>query len=83
VAVIAYGWEDRDFYVKWFGEDNPTIIDELKGPTLNKGSPQSELAPALLEHVKTVLADEEYVERIQRHYRLFKDSITADGGHSK
>ncbi len=75
VAVIAYGWEDREFYVDWFGEDEPRVIDNLKGPTLNDASPQSKLAPILLERVKRVLKDDQYVERIKRHYRLFKEKI--------
>lgn len=75
VAVIAYGWENREYYVKWFGEDDPRIIPELQGPVLNLGSPQSELAPVLLEKVKYILQDERYVARIKRHYRMFKETV--------
>ena len=76
VAVIAYGWEDSKFYADWFGDNDPKIIEELKGPILNSASPQSELAPILLNRVKEyVLKDEYYIERIKRHYRMFKDLI--------
>ncbi|RZN38559.1 MAG: hypothetical protein EF813_04785 [Methanosarcinales archaeon] len=76
VAVIAYGWEDSRFYADWFGRDNPEVIEELKGPILNSASSQSELAPVLLNMVKGfVLKDISYVERIKRHYRMFKDLI--------
>ena len=76
VAVIAYGWEDSKFYADWFGDDDPKIIEELKGPVLNSASPQSELAHILLNRVKEyILKDEYYIERIQRHYRMFKDLI--------
>jgi hypothetical protein len=75
VAVIAYGWESRDFYVRWFGKDDPDIIQELKGPTLNTASRQSELAPALLGAVTVVLQDSNYVERLKRHYRMFKETV--------
>jgi len=78
VAVVAYGWEDRQYYREWFGQDAPGLIDELKGPALNTASPQSELAPALLKEVESVLEDEEYVERIERHYRLFKEALERD-----
>jgi len=55
VAVIAYGWETKSFYKKWYhGYDNPEIIAQMQGPILNPGSPQSESAPALLEKVKDV-----------------------------
>lgn len=78
VAVIAYGWENREYYVEWFGHDDPSIIPELQGPVLNVGSPQSELAPVLLEKVKYALQDERYVARLKRHYRMFKETV--DGG---
>jgi hypothetical protein len=81
IAVIAYGWESRDFYVRWFGRDEPRVIDELKGPALNSASRQSELAPALLEAVREVLADPAYVARLKRHYRMFKETV--DGPASR
>jgi len=75
-AVIAWGWEDLDFYAKWFKSDSAADIAELKGPVLNIGSPATELAPALLELVRDVLLkDPEYVERIKRHYKMFKDKV--------
>lgn len=76
VAVIAYGWEDSRFYADWFGDDEPSIIEELKGPILNVSSFQSELAPILLDVVnESVLKDKYYIERIKRHYYMFKDLI--------
>jgi len=75
VAVIAYGWENRKFYADWFGDNDPQIIDDLKGPALNLASHQSELAPILLDKIKYVLNDRNYIERIKRHYRMFKDFI--------
>jgi hypothetical protein len=81
VAVIAWGWESRDYYVRWFGRDEPLIIRELMGPALNTASRQSELAPALVEAVKVILADPAYVERLKRHYRMFKETV--DGPASR
>jgi hypothetical protein len=76
VAYIAYGWETPSYYRKWFGSDDPHDISELKGPALNVGSPQSSLAPALLDFVREVLLrDEAYLERIIRHYHLFRAKI--------
>lgn len=75
-AVIAWGWEDFDFYAKWFQSDDADAIVELKGPILNAGSPATKLAPALIELVRDVLLmDPEYVERIKRHYKMFKDKV--------
>ncbi|MGV8120124.1 MAG: hypothetical protein AB2L14_10235 [Candidatus Xenobiia bacterium LiM19] len=76
LAVIAWGWESREFYKRWLGSNDRRVIDELKGPSLNIGSPQSRLAPILLELVKDVLLeDDEYVERIKRHYRMFREKV--------
>jgi len=76
VAVIAYGWESAEFYAKWYRHNDPEIIRQMQGPILNPGSPQSPLAPALLAKVRDILlADPEYVARLQRHYRLFKEKV--------
>jgi hypothetical protein len=76
VAVIAYGWESTKFYRAWAGENEPKVINELKGPILNLLSPQSELAPALLQKVENViLHDPLYIERLKRHYRLFRETV--------
>lgn len=62
-AVIAWGWEEREFYAKWMGDNDPHVINELKGPALNLASPQSNLAPALLDLFREVLLqDPSYVE---------------------
>lgn len=74
-AVISFGWEDEVYYAKWMRNDDPKIIHELKGPSLNTLAPQSNLAPVLLEYVKEILEDSEYVERIKRHYWQFKEEI--------
>jgi hypothetical protein len=76
LAVLAWGWEEKEFYGKWLGESDPLVIDELKGPALNLASPQSDLAPALLRLLQEVLLpDTAYVERIKRHYAMFRERI--------
>jgi hypothetical protein len=42
---------------------------------LNLASPQSELAPALLALVRTLLQDDVYAAPLKRHYRLFKQAV--------
>ena len=75
-AVVAWGWETRAFYAKWAREDDRAVLDTLLGPVLSLGSPQTELAPALLALVMTVLLrDEQYVARVKRHYRMFRDHV--------
>lgn len=75
-AVIAYGWESPEFYAEWVGDDDPASIRELQGPVLNRMSPQSRHAPAILELVRdVVLQDRAYVERLETHYRMFRTRV--------
>jgi hypothetical protein len=83
LAVIAYGWESDAFYARWYGQNDPRVIQEMQGPNLNFGSPQSSLAPVLLRLVEQILQDEDYVARVKRHYRLFKDAVNADAGKKR
>ncbi len=76
VAVINYGWESESFYIKWYGENDREIIQDLKGPSLNKLSWQSKYASEILKIVsETILNDKAYIERLKNHYRLFKNKI--------
>ncbi|HPO48868.1 MAG TPA: SEC-C metal-binding domain-containing protein [Spirochaetota bacterium] len=76
LAVICYGWEKKSFYEDWYGRKDNKVMKELMGPSLNLGSPQSEYAETILEYVKEfLLIDKKYIERLKRHYRMFKDII--------
>ena len=75
-AVIAWGWEDQNFYAKWMGDNDPRVINDLIGPVLNLASPQSDLAPALLKMFqKVLLQDTAYIERVKQHYIMFREKI--------
>jgi hypothetical protein len=80
VATIAYGWESAEYYVKWLGRDDPMVIASLQGPELNLGSPQSELARALLAQMPLILSDPQYVARLKRHYQMFKAAVNQEAG---
>jgi len=73
LATISFGWESLKFYQK----NSPFIKDPklLKGPCLDMMNKQSKYAPYLLKIVEQVLEDQEYVDRLKRHYNLFKQSI--------
>ena len=47
---------------------------EFAGPELDPLNPQSEHAQVLLKLVSKILTDKAYVARLERHYRLVKDS---------
>ncbi len=81
-AIVAYGWETKAFYARWLGNSDLDNLIEMQGPILNLGSPQSPLAPAILRLTKEVLLkDSAYLERIKRHYALFRQKI--EGGKLK
>jgi preprotein translocase subunit SecA len=50
---------------------------------LNDSSPQSELAPVLLQEVTFVLQDKHYVDRLKRHYHMFKEAVSREGFESE
>ncbi len=79
IAVVTYGWETEAFYQKWFGggdsEMSRMAVKEMVGLGLNFGSPQSKYAKAALKLVENVLQDPYYVERIKRHYKMFKEAV--------
>jgi hypothetical protein len=72
-ATIGYGWESADFYRKWSLAGSDPI--EMKGPGLDPLNAQTEYSPALLDLFRFLLESTEYVERIKRHYRMFRDSV--------
>jgi len=79
LAVITYGWERKRFYQNWLGFNDPKAIRELQGPDLNSLSPQSKYAPALLRMFRTVLLkDPKYIERLKRHYAMFRKAVEQD-----
>ena len=76
LAVIAYGWEKYEFYEKWSHGDEPEIIKNLMEPSLNISSPQSQFANGILDlFCKMLLTDREYIDRVKRHYRIFREKI--------
>lgn len=82
LAMISWGWEPLKFYRRW-GSFPKTARDAkaMKGPILAPVHHQSALAPPLLELAKNVLlSSPEYVERIKRHYAMFRAKIDGQEG---
>lgn len=70
-ATISYGWESADFYRKWSpGIDN---AEDLSRPTLDPLNPQSKQAAYFLETFEYMIEDKAYVDRLKRHYKMFKE----------
>jgi hypothetical protein len=77
-ATIGYGWESPDFYRNWSRAGCDPI--EMKGPSLDPLNPQTQYSAALLDLFRLVLESGEYVERLKRHYRMFRDSVGKENG---
>jgi hypothetical protein len=73
LATISYGWESVDFYRKRVGPFMDT--DELQGPTLDTLNAQSRCSPALLELFRSMIQSPEYLERLKRHYQMFRAAV--------
>jgi hypothetical protein len=77
-ATIGYGWETEEFYRRWSsGHSDPV---EMQGPTLDTFNQQSKYAPQILEIFQSYVLSPEYVERLKRHYRMFRDSVDREHG---
>ena len=75
-AVISWGWEALAFYERWIKYGDKADARDLVGPILDPLSPETELSPHLLDLFKEVLLkDAEYVERVKRHYSMFRGAI--------
>jgi hypothetical protein len=71
LATIGYGWESAEFYTKWMHGDKE-IGKQITGAYLETWGTQSQYAQNFLELVEEIALTDEYIDRIKRHYRLFK-----------
>ena len=72
-ASISFGWESPDFYRKWGGAGSDPI--EIKGPSLDPLNPQTQYSSALLNLFRFLIQSPDYVERLKRHYQMFRGSV--------
>ena len=71
-AAISFGWETVRFYRRWAHDSDHAA--EMAGASLDPLNRQSEFAEwFLLFFREMVKADRQYVERLKRHYKMFKD----------
>jgi hypothetical protein len=72
LATINYGWESEEYSAQW--SEDPELAKEMAGAQLDPINPQSEHAAALLELFEYLIQDRAYVERLKRHYALFREA---------
>jgi hypothetical protein len=72
VTTIGFGWEPLHFYVTWMHGDREGA-EFMRGPIIEPNSPMCGYDQKLLEIFKqTCLSSPAYVDRVRRHYDLFK-----------
>ena len=72
-ATISYGWENLNFYLSWSQFLPSKMAAEMKGPILQPSQKQTRYAERFLELFESkLLIDPAYIDRIKRHYALFK-----------
>jgi len=81
LATISYGWESADFYRKWSVAGSDPI--EMQGPGLDRLNPQTQYSSGLLDLFRFLLESTEYVDRLKRHYRMFRESVEKGSLESK
>lgn len=78
LATINYGWESVAFYAQWLHADQEGAR-ETKGPYLDPLNPQSKFSPSFLRLFQTVvLQDKAYIQRLERHYTMFKQQLASN-----
>lgn len=76
LATINFGWESVEFYTRWMHGDRESG-EQIASGSLDLPHLQSPYCDALFDLVQeTALKDPDYVERLARHYKLFKKAIT-------
>ena len=72
-----------EFYAKWMKYGDRSDAEMLQGPILNPGSRETDLSDGILDLARNVLLkDADYIERVKRHYRMFRERVEAPGGAS-
>jgi len=79
LATFGYGWESPEFYVKWMS--GSSFAEQMAGLSVERLGAQSRLTDALFRACEEILlSDPAYIERLKRHYALFKEAIRAKDG---
>ncbi len=76
LATINFGWESVEFYTRWMHGDRESG-EQIAGGCLDLPHLQSPYCDALFDIVQeTALQDAAYVQRLARHYKMFKKAIS-------
>ena|SRR3990167_2065633 len=79
LAVLRYGWESKEFYIDWMGDENE-LTELMPGPFIDTMySPNDLVAKEFLSvFTNMIKTDKKYAKRIEAHYQMYKSVIEAD-----
>lgn len=72
-ATINYGWETLEYYATWAGSKE--VAQDMCGAELDWLNPQTQYSRAFLRLFEDMIQDQTYVERLKRHYQMFKEAL--------
>lgn len=72
-ATINYGWETAAHYATWAGSKE--AAQDMCGAELDWLNPQTQYSGAFLKLFRHIIQDQAYVERLKRHYQMFKEAL--------
>lgn len=73
-ATIGFGWENTKFYKKW--AHDKSLASDLKCPILELGGVSTKYSEKVLVLFKEfMMQDNVFLERLKRHYKMFKDVL--------
>lgn len=75
LATISFGWESKEYYDEWFGGMESSMLEDFASPNLALGLRESKYAADFLRLFKVIIKDKKYVDRLKRHYFLFKEIV--------
>lgn len=76
IVQIAFGWESKEFYAKWFGcDEDYSCLEDMAGWEILQaplGKKSVEMFELLMSHLKN---DKDFIAKTKRHYQAFKKII--------
>ena len=77
-ALVGYGWDNVEFYRKWFrGNATKRKIEMFMGPALHDGICDFVYSALFVNIVNEMLSDIKYKNRIIQNYKLFRNMLKA------
>lgn len=73
-ATINYGWETPEYYASWSRVKESA--EDMSGAELDPLNPQTQYSWAFLDLFEYILQDQAYVDRLKRHYDMFKKALS-------